>query len=68
MAKQKSKSKPAAGTPQVPRYGELYSFGLYDLDYPAYADENGRSPRSTPSRSPCAGGGWSCTRNREWAG
>ena len=31
MAKQKSKSKPAAGTPQVPRYGELYSFGLYDL-------------------------------------
>ena len=30
--------------------------------------KNGRSPRSTPSRSPCAGGGWSCTRNREWAG
>jgi len=31
MAKQKFKSKPAARTPVVPRYGDLYLHGLYYL-------------------------------------
>src|SRR5271156_5353597 len=35
MTKKKSKSKRAAGTPVVPRYGELYSFGFYHDRVPA---------------------------------